>query len=133
MPDCQEFQSWCTGEREETRRLRVRLLAALVARLEDVPDEALRHARTLSLLEPADEAVQATLVRLLRAAGRWREAEEQFQSAQRRLEEFNVVRTGALRQAAQLPASGRRRAPRADDANRTLGPTRSGILRPGLA
>ena len=27
LPDCHEFQSWCTGEREETRRLRVRLLA----------------------------------------------------------------------------------------------------------
>src|ERR1700730_10291358 len=103
LPDCQEFQSWCTGDREETRRLRVRLLTALVARLEDVHDEALRHARALSLLEPANEAAQATLVRLLRAAGRWGEAEEQYQSAQRRLEEFNVVRTGALRQAAQLP------------------------------
>ena len=103
LPDCHEFQSWCIGEREETRRLRVRLLTALVTRLEDVPDEALRHARALSLLEPANEAAQATLVRLLRAAGRRREAEEQFQSAQRRLEEFNVVRTGALRQAAQLP------------------------------
>src|ERR1700730_18340067 len=114
LPDCQEFQSWCTGEREETRRLRVRLLTALVTRLEDVPDEALRHARTLSLLEPADEAAQATLVRLLRAGGREPEAEEQCQSAQRRLEEFNVVRTGALRQAAQLPLQADARTP-ADD------------------
>ena len=32
-----------------------------------------------------------------------REAEQQFQRAQRRLEEFNVVSTGALRQAALLP------------------------------
>src|SRR5262249_31363222 len=103
LPDCQEFRNWCTGEREETRRLRVRLLKELVTRLEDVPDEALRHARTLSLLARANEAAQATLVRLLRAAGRWREAEEQFQQAQRRLEEFNVVSNGALRQAAQLP------------------------------
>lgn len=103
LPDCHEFQSWCTGEREETRRLRVRLLIALVARLEDQPDEALRHARTLSLLEPANESIQAALIRLLRATGRWREAEDQFQSAQRRLEEFNVVHTGALRRAVQLP------------------------------
>jgi len=112
LPDCQEFQSWCLGEREETRRLRVRLLTALVTRLEGVPDEALPHARALSLLEPANEAAQATLLRLLRAAGRWREAEEQFQRAQRRLGEFNVARTGALRQAAQLPvqADARRRA-----------------------
>jgi formylglycine-generating enzyme required for sulfatase activity len=103
LPDCHEFQSWCIAEREETRRLRVRILTALTVRLEGVPEEALRYARTLSLLEPADEAAQATLVRLLRAAGRWREAEEQFQSAQQRLAEFNVVSTGALRQAVQLP------------------------------
>jgi DNA-binding SARP family transcriptional activator/pimeloyl-ACP methyl ester carboxylesterase len=121
LPDCQEFQSWCTGEREETRRLRVRLLTALVARLEDVPDEALRPARALSLLEPANEAAQATLVRLLRAAGRRREAEEQFQSAQRRLEEFDVVCTGALRQAAQLPLQADARTG-ADDKTSTLIP-----------
>src|SRR5262249_26130040 len=47
LPDCREFQSWCIGEREETRRLRVRLLAALVARLEGEPDHALPHARAL--------------------------------------------------------------------------------------
>ena len=103
LPDCHEFQSWCIGEREETRRLRVRLLTTLVSRLEDQPDEALGHARMLSLLEPASESIQALLIRLLRAAGRWREAEDQFQSAQRRLEEFNVVHTGALRRAVQLP------------------------------
>jgi DNA-binding SARP family transcriptional activator len=103
LPDCHVFQSWCTGEREETRRLRVRLLTALVARLEDVPEEALPHARALSTLEPANETAQATLVRLLRATGRQREAEEQFQNARRRLDELEAVCTGALRQAAQLP------------------------------
>src|SRR5712692_6686355 len=107
LPDCQEFQSWCTGEREETRRLRARLLAALVARLEDMPDEALRYARTLSLLEPGNEAAQAVLVRLLRAAGCWREAEEQFQRAQRRLS----VQRGRHRRSAEggatAPASRR--------------------------
>jgi DNA-binding SARP family transcriptional activator/pimeloyl-ACP methyl ester carboxylesterase len=103
LPDCQEFQSWCLAEREETRRLRVRLLTALTARLDGVPEEALRYARPLSLLAPASEDAQATLVRLLRGSGRWREAENHFQSAQRRLEEFNAVQTGALRKAAQLP------------------------------
>jgi DNA-binding SARP family transcriptional activator/pimeloyl-ACP methyl ester carboxylesterase len=114
LPDCHEFQSWCTEQREETRRLRVRLLTALVSRLEDVPDQALRYARALSLLEPAAESAQATLVRLLRAAGRWHEAEEHFQRAQQRLEEFNVVPTGALRQAAQVPNQADTRT-RADD------------------
>ena len=114
LPDCHEFQSWCIGEREEARRLRVRLLTALVNRLEDVPDEALRYARALSLLAPADEGAQAMLVRLLRAAGHSREAEQQFQSAERRLEEFDAVRTGALRQAAQRPLQAKSRQ-RADD------------------
>jgi DNA-binding SARP family transcriptional activator/pimeloyl-ACP methyl ester carboxylesterase len=103
LPDCQEFWSWCMAEREETRRLQARLLTALTARLDHLPEEALRYARTLSLLAPASEAAQATLVRLLRAAGRWREAENHFQIAQRRLEEFNAVSTGALQKAAQLP------------------------------
>jgi len=103
LPNCHEFQVWCTGQREETRRLRVRLLTALVTRLEDAPDEALRYARALSLLDPANEAAQATLVRLLRATGRWREAQEQFERARRRLDEFHVLHTGALRHAAQLP------------------------------
>jgi pimeloyl-ACP methyl ester carboxylesterase/DNA-binding SARP family transcriptional activator len=100
LADCHAFQSWCIGEREETRRLRVRLLTALIARLERVPEDALPHARNLSLLEPANEAAQATLVRLLRAAGRQREAEEHFRRAQRQLADGNVAGTGALRQAA---------------------------------
>ena len=103
LPDCLEFQSWRTAERESARRLRARLLATLVRRLEGTPDQALPHARALSLIEPADEAVHATLVRLLRASGRAREAEEQFQRAQRRLEEFNVVCNGALGQAVRAP------------------------------
>jgi DNA-binding SARP family transcriptional activator/predicted ester cyclase len=103
LPDCLEFQSWCTAEREETRRLRGRLLTELVTRLEAVPDQALRHARALNLLEPADEVAQATLIRLLRAAGRWREAEEHLQMAELRLQELNVACTGALQRAAQCP------------------------------
>src|SRR6266566_3977422 len=103
LPDCQEFQSWCIGEREETRRLRVRLLTALITRLDGVPEDALPHARALTLLEPASEAVHVMLVRLLRTTGRLREAEEHFERAQQQLAEFDVVRTGALRQAVQLP------------------------------
>ena len=103
LPDCHDFQSWCTGQREEVRRLRAGVLTALVIRFENTPEQALRYARALSILDPADEAAHATLVRLLRAAGRRREAEEHFQRAQRRLDEFNVVCTGTLRQAAQVP------------------------------
>jgi len=103
LPDCHEFQNWCTGQREEVRRLRARVLTALVTRFENAPEEALRYARALSLLEPADEAAHATLVRLLRVTGRWREADEHFRRAQQRLDEFNVACTGTLRQAVQVP------------------------------
>jgi TolB-like protein len=103
LPDCDEFASWCAAEREETRRLRARLLAQLVTRLETRPDEALPFARMLGQLEPTDEGAQVTLVRLLRASGRGREAEEQFQRARHRLDELNVVPTGMLQLAAQVP------------------------------
>jgi DNA-binding SARP family transcriptional activator/pimeloyl-ACP methyl ester carboxylesterase len=105
LPDCQEFQSWCTAEREDSRRLRVRLLTALIARLEQVPADALPYARTLSLLEPANEAAQALLVRM-RAVGCVSEAEEQFRSGKRQLAEHRVVRIGVLQQLAQLPPQG---------------------------
>jgi hypothetical protein len=49
------------------------------------------------------------LVQLLRAAGRCREAEEQFRRAELELEEHNVERTGTLRQAVQLPPPGHAR------------------------
>jgi pimeloyl-ACP methyl ester carboxylesterase/DNA-binding SARP family transcriptional activator len=108
LPDCQEFQSWRAAQHEETRRLRVRLLTALVTRLQSVPDDALPYARALRLLEPANESAQAMLVRLLRATGRCREAEAHFRLARRQLAEFNVTCTDAMRRAAQpLQAEGR--------------------------
>jgi pimeloyl-ACP methyl ester carboxylesterase/DNA-binding SARP family transcriptional activator len=116
LPDCQEFAIWCGAQREETRRLRVRVLAALVTRLGDVPDEALPYARTLSLLEPDNESTHATLVRLLCAAGRRSEADGHLQRARRQLAELQVVSTGALQRVAQqsLQADSRIRSDRGD-------------------
>jgi pimeloyl-ACP methyl ester carboxylesterase/DNA-binding SARP family transcriptional activator len=102
LPDCQEFAIWCAAQREETRRLRGRVLAALVARLEDVPEEALPFARTLSLLEPDNEQAHATLVRLLCATGRRDEAGGHLQRARRQLAELQVESTGVLQRVAQL-------------------------------
>jgi pimeloyl-ACP methyl ester carboxylesterase/DNA-binding SARP family transcriptional activator len=101
LPDCQEFAIWCAAQREETRRLRVRVLASLVTRLGDVPDEALPYARTLSLLEPDNESTHATVVRLLCAAGRRSEADGHLQRARQQLAELQVVSTGALQRVAQ--------------------------------
>src|SRR5262249_50013177 len=102
LPDCFGFQSWCIAEREEVRRLRVRLLTALVVRLEGAPEEALPYVRSLALLEPAKAATQATLVRLLHATGRPPEAEAYRQTAERSLHELNAAGMGTLRQTPQL-------------------------------
>src|SRR5262249_23101608 len=102
LPDCQEFQSWCTAEREDSRRLRVRLLTTLIARLEEAPADALPYARKLSLLDPANEAAQALLVRV-RAVGCIGEAEEQYRRGKRQLTGHRVVRIGVIQQPTQLP------------------------------
>jgi pimeloyl-ACP methyl ester carboxylesterase/DNA-binding SARP family transcriptional activator len=102
LPDCQEFQSWCTAEREDSRRLRVRLLTTLIARLEEAPADALPYARKLSLLDPANEAAQALLVRV-RAIGCIGEAEEQYRRGKRQLAGHRVVRIGVMQQPTQLP------------------------------
>lgn len=103
LTDCQEFHNWCIALREEARALRVRVLTALVDRLSATPDDALPYARALSQLEPTSEAAQAAHLRMLRAAGRWREAEAEYRGAQRRLADFNVMPTGLLRDALQAP------------------------------
>jgi pimeloyl-ACP methyl ester carboxylesterase/DNA-binding SARP family transcriptional activator len=101
LPECHEFRNWCTAQREEMRRFRVRLLTALVARLEGLPDEAAPHARVLCALDPANETARAALGRLKRASGRPPDADEQFRSASKELDEFHVVASGALRGTAQ--------------------------------
>jgi DNA-binding SARP family transcriptional activator/pimeloyl-ACP methyl ester carboxylesterase len=109
LPDCFEFYSWCIAEREEARRLRSRLLAALVTRLREQPDIALPYAREHAQLEPADEEAQARLVRLLQVAGRWREADAHRQTAELQLVSLGAARTGALRRARILERDSRRR------------------------
>ncbi|WP_448207169.1 ATP-binding protein [Azospirillum sp. sgz302134] len=90
LPDQHDFQSWCVAEREDARRLQAQLLAALVERLRDRPEEALPYARTLVQGQPYDEAARVGLMRLLVAAGRRSEAEQQFEAGQRALREAGL-------------------------------------------
>ncbi len=83
LEDLLELQAWCLAEREEARRLRAALLRALVARLEKDPAAALPHARDLVVVEPLDRSANASLVRLLGAAGRLAEAEQHYESVRR--------------------------------------------------
>ena len=77
LPNCPDFQAWCVAEREETRRLRMRILQTLIERHSAAPEAALPHARTLVGVNIDDVAAHVVLLRLLLAAGRQREAEEQ--------------------------------------------------------
>src|SRR5262249_35112159 len=112
--DFLEFQAWCVAEREDVRKLHGRVLRALVERLAGDPEAALPHARTLATIDPLDETARAGLVRLLAAAGRTREAEQQYEAACRLRQELR--RTGsaeldaagrAVREGAALPAAAR--------------------------
>jgi DNA-binding SARP family transcriptional activator len=83
----EEFQAWCVAEREEARRLKARLLRALLERLQPEPDVALPYARALASAEPRVAAARAGLVRLLLRAGRRDEAQQQYEAARRLLGE----------------------------------------------
>ncbi len=99
LAEFQEFSAWCVAERESARKLHARILAALVERLEVEPESALRHARRLKRIDPFNESVRARLVRLLVAAGRPMEAQEQYRAAARALHEAGIAPSGELMQA----------------------------------
>ncbi len=90
LPDQPDFQAWCMAEREDARRLQAQILVALVDRLRERPEEALPFARTLVQQQPYDETARVGLLRLLVAADRRGEAEQQVEAGQRVLREMGV-------------------------------------------
>lgn len=88
LGDFLDFNAWCVAEREETRKLHARLLRTLVARLDADPESALPHARSLTLVDPLDDAARVSLIRLLGIAGRRDEAEQRYEAARRLLKEL---------------------------------------------
>jgi len=80
LSDCYGFHAWCVAEREAARALRASLLSTIVERHGDDPERALPFARARLDLDPLAGASQASVVRILGALGRQREAEELYQS-----------------------------------------------------
>ena len=78
LPACYRFHQWCMAEREQHGALRRRVLAALIERLAQQPEQALPHARAMVATDPLAEAAHAALVRLLGAVGRYPEAEQHY-------------------------------------------------------
>jgi DNA-binding SARP family transcriptional activator/pimeloyl-ACP methyl ester carboxylesterase len=99
LATCPEFEAWRAAEREEARALHRRVLTALIDRLAATPAEALPHARTLIGIDPYAMSAHETLLKLLTAAGRTREAEEQFAVSSRILAEASTRSANALGEA----------------------------------
>jgi DNA-binding SARP family transcriptional activator len=143
LPDFDEFQAWCMAEREQARLIRARMLTLIMDRLKDKPAAALPYGRTLVHIDPLHDQAHATLVRLLLALGRIREARLQYDSGMRLLKEANIAQT-ALQQAwqssktsepavAELPATELPQQPIATETVSMVGRTRhlaqlSGVL-----
>jgi DNA-binding SARP family transcriptional activator len=86
LPDCYRYHEWWTAERERLRALRVGILSTLADRLPDDPDRALTYARARLMVDPFAEAAHVAMMQLLNAAGRTREALQQYESCRRMLE-----------------------------------------------
>ena len=100
LPVCYRYQEWCMAEREAVSRLRLSVLGALVERLQDNPEEALAHARALTVADPLSEAGHAAVVRLLTRIGRNKEAASHYERARRVFEtELGGEPSGELEEA----------------------------------
>lgn len=103
LANCDSFSAWCIARREDGRAWQAAVCAALTGR-DLPPDLLLPHARAWTELDPACADAAATLVRLLDAAGRSTEADQQRDLSIRRLQEGGTHIPTELRSAAARPA-----------------------------
>ena len=86
LANCDSFSAWVIAQRGDVRAWQAAVCAELTGR-DLPPDDLLPHARAWTELDPAGAEAAATLVRLLDAAGRSTEAEQQRDLSVRRLQE----------------------------------------------
>ena len=99
LPNCDDFNAWRIAIAEDVRKWEDAVAAELVAR-DLTPDRLLPHVRAWVERSPYDTRASEALVRLLTAADRTDEAEQQRALAIRRLGEAGVPASPALREAA---------------------------------
>ena len=95
------FHSWSVAERDSLRSTRLGILRALVQRLRDRPDEAVRYAREVVGVDPLSEAAYVDLVSLLGMLGRTREALREYDTCKRILDRELGARPSAALEAAR--------------------------------
>ena len=112
--DCFQFQEWLLATREHLRACEISVLQELVKRLrESDPAAALAYARKRVAIDPLLEAGHVTVLELLGAAGRMKEAVAHFERCKRMLtSELGAQRWPALERAraALRPSGGPERA-----------------------
>ena len=86
VPDAPDYHAWCVAQREDTRRLELRVLDQVVELLRARPDEAIPYAQRRVQVALEDDERHAQLLTLLASAGRAREAEDHFRTHVRWLE-----------------------------------------------
>jgi pimeloyl-ACP methyl ester carboxylesterase/DNA-binding SARP family transcriptional activator len=103
LSNSDEFNAWRIATAEDVRTWLDRVCAELVSR-DLPPDRLLPHVRAWVERSPYGVEANETLVRLLDAAGRDSEAEQQRALAIRRLGEAGIPATAELREPASPPA-----------------------------
>ena len=98
LPNCDDFNAWRIATAEDVRTRLDQICAELVRR-DLAPDQLLPHVRAWVERSPHDAEPNEALVRLLYAADREDEAEQQRTLGIRRLAEAGVPATAALREA----------------------------------
>lgn len=105
LANCDSFSAWCIAQRGDVRNWQAAVCAELTAR--DLPPDALLpHARAWTELDPASADAAATLVRLLDAAGRGTEAEQQRDLSVRRIQDGGAHVPTELRSVAAARETG---------------------------
>jgi pimeloyl-ACP methyl ester carboxylesterase/DNA-binding SARP family transcriptional activator len=102
LPNCDEFNAWLIAVCEDSRAWLDQVCAELVRR-DLPPDQLLPHVRAWVERSPHDPEPEEALIRLLLAAGREEEAEQQRALAIRRLADAGVPATAALRDSPAIP------------------------------
>jgi len=99
LPDFLEFQGWCMANRERAREARCQVLAALVGRLRDKPQQALPHARARVLADSFSVEARVEFLELLLHAGMAHEARQQMDIACRLFREVDAPGVAQLENA----------------------------------
>src|SRR6516164_4868088 len=61
LTNCPDFHAWCVAERGEARRMRARILRALIERYAASPEAALVHGRMLARVDTTDSSAHIAL------------------------------------------------------------------------